>query len=570
MVLADKSSDDIRNGRRSRCGSPNGQISDDSSAADDSDHESGMRVGDEYQARIPDSRTPDIKNDVRTDAMLVWAPNADLCESRIDDYVSIAKEKHGYNMEQALGMLFWHKHNVEKALADLPNFTPFPDEWTVEDKVLFEQAFSFHGKSFQRIRQMLPDKSIASLVKYYYSWKKTRSRTSLMDRQAKKLAGHPRDGDRCGRIKLIYSFRNITLSNDGASDEGSRNSDSDVENNKENGTSREDGKGCSNCGLHSSQLHSTPKGALCNSCYQYWRTGVMRSSAGPMKRREQQHSQHRHNPMRHKRKPPRGMYLCEEDLRLMLTGPAQQSEQILKSLDMDLISLKRQVQNNKQIISMQKHRIGTGIDEWRPPETTQRINSRWTNEELLLAVQGVRRYGKDFKAIAEVIGNKLEAHVRNFFINYRRRYNLDEVLAEYESEHGTDSVKDEDEDDEKKDSEKMDVDGKSAEGAATSSSPPPIKQEPSSAQPASGSGNAVPTAAAATAASTPAPPPLLKQPQVPITKGNNSQSSQHPRLLPQPKTILQQPPPPLIRPMSGKQPVSSVVPAQMPAAGGRE
>lgn len=29
--------------------------------------------------------------------------------------------------------------------------------------------------------QQLPDKSIASLVKYYYSWKKTRARTSLMD-----------------------------------------------------------------------------------------------------------------------------------------------------------------------------------------------------------------------------------------------------------------------------------------------------------------------------------------------------------------------------------------------------
>jgi len=56
---------------------------------------------------------------------------------------------------QALGMLFWHKHNFDKALADLPNFTPFPDEWTVEDKVLFEQAFSFHGKTFHRIRQMV-------------------------------------------------------------------------------------------------------------------------------------------------------------------------------------------------------------------------------------------------------------------------------------------------------------------------------------------------------------------------------------------------------------------------------
>jgi len=34
----------------------------------------------------------------------------------------------------------------------------------------------------------LPDKSVATLVKYYYSWKKTRSRTSLIDRQAKKMA----------------------------------------------------------------------------------------------------------------------------------------------------------------------------------------------------------------------------------------------------------------------------------------------------------------------------------------------------------------------------------------------
>ena len=80
----------------------------------------------------------------------------------------VAKEKYGYNAEQALGMLFWHKHDLDRALQDLANFTPFPDEWSVEDKVLFEQAFQFHGKSFHRIRQMLPDKSIAALVKYYY------------------------------------------------------------------------------------------------------------------------------------------------------------------------------------------------------------------------------------------------------------------------------------------------------------------------------------------------------------------------------------------------------------------
>ena len=31
-----------------------------------------------------------------------------------------------FNFCQALGMLFWHKHNLEKSLTDLANFTPFP------------------------------------------------------------------------------------------------------------------------------------------------------------------------------------------------------------------------------------------------------------------------------------------------------------------------------------------------------------------------------------------------------------------------------------------------------------
>lgn len=68
------------------------------------------------------------------------------------------------NLLQALGMLFWHKHNIERALSDLPNFTPFPDEWSVEDKVLFEQAFGFHGKSFHRIKQMVSSSVLIGFI----------------------------------------------------------------------------------------------------------------------------------------------------------------------------------------------------------------------------------------------------------------------------------------------------------------------------------------------------------------------------------------------------------------------
>ena len=50
----------------------------------------------------------------------------------------------------------------------------------------FQNLFCVKPLSFFSCQ--LPDKSIATLVKYYYSWKKTRSRTSLIDRQAKKMA----------------------------------------------------------------------------------------------------------------------------------------------------------------------------------------------------------------------------------------------------------------------------------------------------------------------------------------------------------------------------------------------
>ena len=48
----------------------------------------------------------------------------------------------------------------------------------------------------------------------------------------------------------------------------------------------------------------------------------------------------------------------------------------------------------------------------------------------------MRKYGKDFKAIADVIGTKNEAHVRIFFASYRKRYNLEAILKEFKQENG--------------------------------------------------------------------------------------------------------------------------------------
>lgn len=55
-------------------------------------------------------------------------------------------------------------------------------------------------------------------------------------------------------------------------------------------------------------------------------------------------------------------------------------------------------------------------------------------------ISGVRKFGKNFAVISEVIGTKTESHVRSFYVNYRRRYNLDAALKEYEAEHGPSGI----------------------------------------------------------------------------------------------------------------------------------
>lgn len=65
--------------------------------------------------------------------------------------------------------------------------------------------------------------------------------------------------------------------------------------------------------------------------------------------------------------------------------------------------------------------------------TTNRISARWSNDEYQLAIRGIRNYGKDFQSIAEIIGTKNESQVNLFYTNYRKKYNLDEIIKEFEA-----------------------------------------------------------------------------------------------------------------------------------------
>lgn len=112
-----------------------------------------------------------------------------------------------------------------------------------------------------------------------------------------------------------------------------------------------------------------------------------------------------------------------------------------------IFSCKRVVQNNKQLISA-LHRKAREVDvtTLRVEQPEDAVSARWTDQELMLGVQGdgqdesprkfiieivgVRVYGKDFSSIASILGTKTAAHVEAFFNSYNLKFGLDTICEE--------------------------------------------------------------------------------------------------------------------------------------------
>jgi hypothetical protein len=127
------------------------------------------------------------------------------------------------------------------------------------------------------------------------------------------------------------------------------------------------------------------------------------------------------------RRPPKGIFLNLDELHSL----TQVNEaETFDRLNNKIISLKQQIQSNKQDISMLMSQfvdfdklISTNVFDLQKQvnninnNQTASVTTIWTQREAELAIQGFNKYGKDFNAISQIIGKFICFYLKSKFLD---------------------------------------------------------------------------------------------------------------------------------------------------------
>nr|XP_040036038.1 nuclear receptor corepressor 1 isoform X3 [Gasterosteus aculeatus aculeatus] len=277
----------------------------------------------------------------------------------------------------------------------------FMNVWTEHEKEIFKEKFVQHPKNFGLIASYLERKCVADCVLYYYLTKKNHNYKTLVRRNY---------GRRRGRNQQITRPSQEEKSDEKNEEEKTEKSEKKEDEEKKDEEEKDDkedprdiGKDKDKCDGgedEDGKEQNTPRG---------------RKTANSQGRRKG-------------RITTRSM-ANEAATVAAEEGPPAAPEtalpdppQLPKSDPMQK-SMKEPVKPQTPVSSMDMNKAG---------ETGE--TSRWTEEEMEVAKKGLVEHGRNWTAIAKMVGTKSEAQCKNFYFNYKRRHNLDNLLQQHKQD----------------------------------------------------------------------------------------------------------------------------------------
>ncbi|XP_068186569.1 nuclear receptor corepressor 1 isoform X2 [Antennarius striatus] len=281
----------------------------------------------------------------------------------------------------------------------------FMNVWTEHEKEIFKEKFVQHPKNFCLIASYLERKCVADCVLYYYLTKKNHNYKTLVRRNYGRRRGRNQQITRPSQEDKLEDKNEEDKSEKSEKKEDEEKKDEEEKDEKED--SRDIGKEKDKCDGgedEDGKEQNTPRGRkTANSQGRRNRRITTRSMANEAASVAAEEAP-----------PPASEPALPDPPHLPKSDAAQKTMK-------DMKDAKPQTPG----ASVDASKAGTG----EAGET-----SRWTEEEMEVAKKGLVEHGRNWTAIAKMVGTKSEAQCKNFYFNYKRRHNLDNLLQQHKQD----------------------------------------------------------------------------------------------------------------------------------------
>uniref|UniRef100_A0A0N5B1D3 ELM2 domain-containing protein n=1 Tax=Syphacia muris TaxID=451379 RepID=A0A0N5B1D3_9BILA len=136
-----------------------------------------IRVGEEYQCdeeclcyRCLSSEKDILKNNYERETCL-WKPYTRIDDDKLLAYLSVAL-MYGIEQDRAMFILMKSGYSIVRAKQNLSRRRIIKKAWCDRDISIFKDCCRIYGKQFQNFNYLLPHKTYAEVIEFYYNNKK--------------------------------------------------------------------------------------------------------------------------------------------------------------------------------------------------------------------------------------------------------------------------------------------------------------------------------------------------------------------------------------------------------------